>query len=850
MTFLFTDVEDSSRLWDQFPLQMRIALEQHDALLAAAIEANGGYVFTTAGDSFSAAFSTADEAASAAVEIQRTVSAAKWDPSTPVRVRVGLHTGEAHERGGDYFGPAVNRAARIESAGHGGQVLVSEVTARVLAQSTTAVWELVELGEHRLKGLSEPERISQLGAGHFAALHTARTATTNVRGDAPDLLGRADDCAAIIGLLAASSLVTVTGAGGVGKTSVATVVAHEALRTFEEVWVVELAGLAEADSILGVILGALGAAGPADPEELELALAVRGEVLLVLDNCEHVGDAVADVADALARTPNVTVLATSRVELMVPHEYVYRLGPLGETEAATELFLRAARRRGSATEDFAGEMEAIERICEGVDCIPLAIELAAARTRSLDPNQILSQLEVIMSSAGRGSRRDARHATMAATVDWSIELLDPEMRKALACVAAFAGTFDLEGAEAVLGWSALGAADLIDELVGHSLLEPARTEQGLRYRLLEPVRHQARLLDPGTLTSAQDAHLEHFVGRVEAAYDSLATAGCRPILALLRHDFDNLRAAHRRALESHRIADDLRLYRPLAFTTWHAIYEIAEWASQTLEAAEDTSGEEFAPAQMLALVATMMTLPTWTSAENSPAVRRLVNDLEGHLERGSDNDWAVVGLAWKASIGDSGRWADTTEGFAPDDIYLQFMNDHFGASARWYRGQQGIEELRAELARSIERYRGFGADNLAAALAVLLGQFEILEGDPQRGHDLVLEAEAAANDLGMGWLEKSAVLNQASAARAGVSTIRHPAESLLEVLVGSLTNTGAAMAQQALGIAADLLAEAGHDDLATRAIEAARDAQRDGRAASDVAEEVVQALRSIAAADT
>ncbi len=291
VTFLLTDVEDSTRLWDQHPLQMREALEQHDTLLAAAIYANGGYVFTTAGDSFAAAFQAAEAAAHAALDIQTAIASVSWDPTTPIRVRIGLHTGEAHERGGDYFGPAVNRAARIEAAGHGQQALISGVTAKVLAGSTTTDWELTDLGHHGLKGLTQPEHIHQLGSGTFADPRTEDTRRTNLPSGRAALVGREIDVDEAVDRCESDRLVTLTGLGGIGKTSLAAEVAHRLVATETgALWWCDLIS-AKPNEVVRAISKAIGNEDASlDEEGLAAALRRHGPTRLVLDNCEHVID--------------------------------------------------------------------------------------------------------------------------------------------------------------------------------------------------------------------------------------------------------------------------------------------------------------------------------------------------------------------------------------------------------------------------------------------------------------------------------------------------------------------------------------------------------------------------------
>ena len=303
VTFLFTDIEDSSRMWDQHPLQMRTSLEQHDQLLAAVIGANAGYVFTTAGDAFAAAFQTADAAAQAACDIQVALEGAEWDEATPIRVRIGLHTGEAHERGGDFFGPAVIRAKRIEAAGHGGQILVSGVTAGVLAGSTLVEWELSDLGEHALQGFRELERIHQLGGRQqsFPELKAATSGRNNLPSRHLPLIGRDSDVGHVLQLCGQERLITLIGLGGIGKTSLALEVARALATLRPELVVVVRSRVGSAWRMSSTMSPSRQAWRQVCRMSTELATALgrRGPTWLVLDNCEHVVESVSELVAAV-----------------------------------------------------------------------------------------------------------------------------------------------------------------------------------------------------------------------------------------------------------------------------------------------------------------------------------------------------------------------------------------------------------------------------------------------------------------------------------------------------------------------------------------------------------------------
>jgi len=824
VTFLFTDIEDSSRLWDRHPIQMRVALERHDELLRSVIDATGGYVFTTAGDSFAAAFQTADAAARTALDIQTAVTKESWDADTPIKVRIGIHSGEAHERDGDYFGPAVNRAARIESAGHGRQILVSDVTARVLQASTTSEWRLTDLGEHHLKGLTEPEQIKQLDeteVAEFGPLNVAHTATTNLAGISPDLIGRDDDVDSLVGLLGGHQLVTVTGVGGVGKTSLAEAAAHRLTEVTSEVWFVRLGPLIDPRSVASKVAKVAGISGsPEDPDEIAIVLGRRDDVLVVLDNCEHVVDAVAQLVEALAVAPNVTVLATSRLELEVDGEQIVRLGPLGVNDPSAELFIRQARRRNPAFKPGSDDREVIEAICAQVDGIPLAIELAAAKSGSLDLPTILTRLTELLASTGRRQRGDPRHRTMTAAIDWSINLLDPDIAAGLGACTVFAGTFDLEAADAVIMTvTDTTPLEVVEELVAHSLIEPVRTDIGTRYRVLEPVRQRAHeeLLDQPA--QVQHAHLEHYLNRLEQTYDMFGTASCHPILDLINHDLDNLRAVHNWALKSGRIEDDLRLYRPLAFMFWHGLTEPNRWATETMA----LPAIESHPGWGAALVCSWIESLLQADQTQAAALRERSAHL-AHDDPSADM-LANTHAYWSAHV--DGHWDIAVaqyERVNSSDTYVRFINYMFYGSTLLGATQSAGGNVDDAAQAIIERLQegidwsvGIGATNLEACLlqrqADLMMRARLRPGHIEVG--ILKTAEQMAEEIGGMYMTQTfASIGLVNASILGATIGESAAARLIRVLEESILRSNTFGAQGGLISASRILARHGEYELA------------------------------------
>ena len=387
VTFLFTDLEGSTRLWEAHPEAMKAALARHDEILRDAVAAHGGLIVKTTGDGVHAVFAAASDALTAAVAGQRGLAAEPWDANTtgPLRVRMGVHTGEAERRDGDYYGSALNRAARLMGVGHGGQILVSQTTAALVRDVMSEDRSLIDLGETRLRDLSEPERVFQLAADGldrtFPPLLSLDVLPTNLPIQLTTFVGREGEVKAVDGLLADHRIVTLTGVGGVGKTRLAIQVAAESLDRYADgTWLVELAPV-EAPRVVDVIAAVLGMElqrGRSIEESL-LDLLRRRELLLVLDNCEHVVREVRRIAETVLReAPGVSVLATSREGLRVPGEHLFSVPSLDE-DSAVRLFVERAVALDSTFTLDDGGTAVVARLCSRLDGMPLAIELAAAR---------------------------------------------------------------------------------------------------------------------------------------------------------------------------------------------------------------------------------------------------------------------------------------------------------------------------------------------------------------------------------------------------------------------------------------------------------------------------------------
>jgi predicted ATPase/class 3 adenylate cyclase len=549
VTFLFTDIEGSTRLWEQHPEAMRRALARHHELVSQGIEAHGGSVITRQGegDSFFAVFARAGDAVAAACALQRELQAERWPEETLLRVRMALHTGEAELRGGDYFGGAVNRCARLRGVGHGGQTLLSQTTAALVRDELPEGVSLRDLGTHRLKDLQRPEPIFQLMypelAGEFPPLRSLEAFAHNLPLQLTRFIGREREMEAVKRLLQRTRLLTLTGAGGCGKSRLALQVAAELVGEYAEgVWFVELAALSEPALVPQTLAAALGVREePGRPLLGTLVDALRPRsLLLVLDNCEHLLPACAQLAEGLLRScPNVRLLATSREGLGIAGEQSYRvpclsvpdpeqLPPLGALQQYEAVSLFADRAILSQPEFAvtAANAAAVAQVCQRLDGIPLALELAAARVKVLPVEKIAARLDDRFRLLTGGSRTAAaasgtrRQQTLRALIDWSYHLLTEPERTLLRRLSVFAGGWTLEAVEAVCpgegieGWEIL---DLLTSLVEKSLVlheEPGRES---RYRLLETVREYGRecLELHGEAAAATERHARYFLAQVE-----------------------------------------------------------------------------------------------------------------------------------------------------------------------------------------------------------------------------------------------------------------------------------------------------------------------------------------------
>lgn len=569
VTFLFTDVEGSTRLWERDATGMAASLVLHDQVMRDEVASRGGHVFSTAGDAFAVAFASDVDAVAAATAIQLRLLDADW-PGPAIRVRMGIHAGTAEERDGDYFGPVLNRAARIMSAGHGGQILLSSVTARTELDGPL---ELHDLGTRHLKDLADPEHVFEIRHPDLPVVEAPIRTVDVRRHNLPDYLtsfvGRGEQLDDLAALVSGNRLVTLTGVGGTGKTRLAVEAARRATSERPDgAWLVELAPVTNPHFVMTTIAGTWGlrAGEGASIEDVVVRYLWSRDLLLIIDNCEHLLDAATSaIKQLLDACPKLHVVATSRESLGLPGEAMLRVPSLGLADAghslegseAVQLFLDRARAVRPDFQPSGEELGAVGRICTRIDGIPLGIELAAARLRSMSAPELADRLEHSFRILS-GSAKTAlpRQRTLAATIDWSYDLLKPPEQAMFRRLSVFTGGLDLDAAEAVCvggeveDWEVL---DHLDSLVDKSLVIPLEDAAGgTRYRMLEPVRQyaQERLADTAEPIAFRAAHARHFVGFVHETTPGLRTAGITATMRRIDVDYDNIRATLATLLET------------------------------------------------------------------------------------------------------------------------------------------------------------------------------------------------------------------------------------------------------------------------------------------------------------
>jgi predicted ATPase len=590
VTFLFTDVEGSTRRWEADAGAMRAALAAHDEVLCSTVDRHRGWLFKHTGDGVCAAFASPTSAVDAAVAAQGALE---------LPVRMGLATGEAELRDGDYFGAVLNRAARVMAAGHGGQILLAESTAVLLSGV-----DLLDLGPRRLRDVPTPVGVFQVRApglqADFPPLRTLDASPGNLRPAVTSFIGRGWEVAEVQAVLRTHRLVTLTGVGGVGKTRLATEVAARLSDEFPDgVWFFDLAAVADPAVVPDAVAAVLSIVQqPGKSVSESVAAALEGRVrLLVFDNCEHVLDAAAGLVEAIrAHSESVKILATSREGLGAGDEQLWPVPSLdvraGIDSAAVNLFVERAKSvapRFSLAEP--DQPAAVVEICRRLDGIPLAIELAASRMASMTASEVRDRLDQRFRLLVGSRRGLARHQTLRHAVAWSYDHLDDAEQALLHCCSVFAGGFDLQSACAVAGSDEpddYAVLDLLDALVRKSLLVADKSSGQTRFSMLETIRQFAeeQLVAAGAAGEVRAAHARHFAGRetdILALWDSPRQ---REAYDWFTAEFANLRTAFRWAADHGDldVAATIATYAGLLGFCVES-YEAMAWAEELIERA-------------------------------------------------------------------------------------------------------------------------------------------------------------------------------------------------------------------------------------------------------------------------
>lgn len=577
-TFLMTDVEGSTRRWELNPAAMALAMQAHDSLVIESVSKHGGRLIKQRGegDSQFAVFGCPVEAAKCAVDLASRFQHHDWGEVSPIRLRIALNTGECGERDGDFYGPVINRCARMRAAASGGQIVISESVYRAIRSALPQSISISKLGAHRFKDLLEAEQVFQLQAldlpASFGALKSLDPSTHNLPVQLTSFVGRGAEMQEVRGRLDRARLVTLTGAGGCGKTRLSIQTAAELVDSFEDgVWFVELVGLTDGTLIPQTIADALHVTLVGDDPVSSLLDELKGlSCLLLLDNCEHLLKAAGSLVGRILREcPGVRVLATSRERLHVTGEHVFIVPPLEcdlkgdeptlERVATMDSVKLLCERAASRTQDeilSEASADAVARLCKRLDGIPLAIEQAACNLPYLSPDQILDRLEQRLSLLELDVEDvDPRHRTLRATIDWSYEMLSGDERLLFKRLSVFAGGWTLEAAESICSTQGLARKaifELLQRLVARSLVSTEMSSSGFRrYRLLEPIREYAlSIAEPDC--HLRDRHFEWHLYLAKEAYEQGLDAGDGRWLRILTDEHDNVRSALTWALETKR----------------------------------------------------------------------------------------------------------------------------------------------------------------------------------------------------------------------------------------------------------------------------------------------------------
>jgi predicted ATPase/class 3 adenylate cyclase len=762
LTFLFSDIEGSTTRWETHRGSMATAVARHDAIMRSSIEACGGYVFKTVGDAFCAVFRTAREAIGAALDAQRALAAEDWSAVGGLRVRMALHTGAAEERDGDYFGTAVNRVARLLAIVHGGQTVVSGITSDLARDVLPPGAALRDLGLHALKDLTQPEQVYQLDVpdlpAEFPALRSPSGIRTNLPAQLTSFVGRERELADIQTLVQRSRFVTLLGAGGVGKTRLAVTTASAMMPMFPSgVVFIDLAPVSAAQHLPHAILNALGLSEDGRPlvERLSDVFA-GGPALLVFDNCERVLPDCGDViAEFLRAVPTAHVLATSRETLGVLGEVVYRVAPL-EANAAIALFLERARAVNARYgEDPASALQ-IERLCRGLDGIPLALELAASRANVLAPQQMAERLSDRLALVGNWrASAPPHHHTLRETLDWSFELLSDAERALFRRLAVFIDGWTLEAAEAVCSDPIVQKPEILDvlsRLVDKSLVVANTSGRSARFIFLETMREYAasKLAASGEQRQMESAHAAHYRDHIERLRPTLLGASQREGLEAEAADDANVVLAVQYALAAGNVIDAARV--AVAASPFWWVRSATDRALGVLRDVQRAAGDAL-PKALEASLQSWIAAFAWLHGDLDEAATLNEAALATRLSLGGDADIAE-------SLFSTARDAYSAADFEDSRKLLERALEHFRRCGDRHGTARALDFLgliltvvgehaaaEAPFAESLAIYREMGDKRNIAWVQYHRGLRAHMLGDFERAESLANESLAIWRDL-------------------------------------------------------------------------------------------------------
>ncbi len=856
ITFLFTELLDTARLWEQHGEAMKDVIVRHDSVLREAMDFHQGHIFKTTGEGFWVAFANPKKAAAAAVAAQRMLHSAPWGVHSEIKVRMALHTGPAHERSGDYYGPTLNRIVRLLALAHGGQVIMSGATRELVADDVPDGTQLADLGVHPLRDLTRPEHVYQLSHADLPSSHDSlqipRYAHNNLPSELSLFVGREEEVRAVRENLRRHRLVTVSGLGGCGKTRLALQVASQSFDDFPDgVWFVELASLTDGELVAQTLAEVLdlardGIMAPAAPwvEKLVNHLSDK-RALIVLDNCEHLIENCADLSENLLRKcSHLRILAATREPLGVEGEVSHRLGPLSvpsgkalEDIAATDsvrLFVERARLQQPAFILTRDNAAAVGQICNQLEGIPLAIELAAARLNVLSVENLAERLSDRLTVL-TATRRSAapRQKSLRATLDWSYELLSKKEQALLSRLAVFRGSFSLAATEEICAGNGVAryeVLDLLEQLTQKSLIRLVTGEGEPRYLLLDTVRQYAdeKLAETGDDQAVRVHHRDWFLELAERAGPELKGPQQTMYLDLLEAELDNIRAAFHWAIEQDEGKGTLRFGAALHWF-WVVRGDFTE-GSRLIELAAATDHSASQSCQATALAAGGLLL-IHLDADRAKVL------LEKALEIGPENPKAA-GLA-RYSLGyhalTMGNFADVTMHLTESCRLYESCGDHWGrafagAMLGCTLGVTGHVEAGETLCeQSVQTFKRLN-DSLALAYALMShGEIPRSLGNVERAAELYEQALILYRESGEAHGIILALVNS-GIAQCMLGNVTIAELRLRETL---LMSQGTALIEQMAQVCfaglADVAIRRGDFSRAAQLIGASRSAQRTGK---------------------